>query len=170
MRPDAVFLSEGSVTTRTPARTYHETNSYVGPLTPGIIKQKKYLQAMRGLPQTHTKPREWAANLYVALEVACNVDALTVETAMQDLFKVYDPISRMFTADRFSRRVFDSQMATYHNPLAPGLDNLRNTAKIKLQLYGMPQDKIALVEQAAQSSGLAIYNELHRLAYPQLHQ
>src|SRR5205085_556905 len=116
------------VTTSTPARMKTLKNERVQTLTPQVIKQKQYLKALRGLPQTHATPKQWADNLYVGLGFQCPL-VTNATTPMMHIFSVFDPISRMFNEPgRFSPQIFDQIKDEYDQPLNDAQDSMLDEA------------------------------------------
>lgn len=160
LKRDAVFVADGGVTMGTPGRMLTLKNQSVAILTKKSLKVKKNLQAIKGTRQTHASSLKWAENIYTGLDFSCSKVAEAREP-LSYIFKVYDPISRMFaTPGRYSTKVFDAVMTQYHGPLSDGDQNLLNTAKGKLSKLGMTKAMMDEVEAAAKRSGEAIYQEL----------
>jgi hypothetical protein len=163
------FKADGGVTTSTPARMKTKKNEKVQTLTPEVIKQKQYLQALRGLPQTHATPTQWADNLYVGLDFQYPI-VTHVTTPMMHIFSVFDPISRMFDKElgRFSpKNTFDQIMDEYDQPLNETQADVLDEARDTLSDLGMEDEMIDHIEEAARRSGRAIYRELYSVAYLQ---
>lgn len=93
---NAVFIADGGVTTGTPIGMKTIKNGKVDELSPKLIKQKQNLQSLRGISQTHVTPKQWADNLYIALDFSCS-QVTDATGPMMHIFSVYDPISRMFS-------------------------------------------------------------------------
>lgn len=156
------FIRDGIVTS-SPARWKTEKNDSYPVLDARTIKKKKILQAFRGLSQAHSRVKIWADQVYNALKF--KTSSFTDATApMMHIFRLFDPISRMFdTPGRFSRTTFDQVMNNYSddpNDLDEGQLNVLNTAKAKLVRLKMDNEQIELVVKAARESGFAIYEEL----------
>lgn len=156
---NGVYMADGGVLMVTPARMITQGNVN---LTYNQIKQKRFLQALRGISQSHIDPLEWAGNLYLGLGIKANFRA--IKSPLSHIFSVYDPISRMLsTVEKYSSKVFDSVMRDYlHGQWSDGLRNTLDTARAKLMLdFGLEKELVDRIEEAAKRSGLAIYNVLN---------
>ncbi|MES2615027.1 MAG: hypothetical protein V4591_06400 [Bdellovibrionota bacterium] len=155
-----VFLKHGGVVTSTPARMRTQKNENIQFLTKKILKQKASLKALRDIAQSHATPKQWADNVYVALDFSCS-QVTDVTTPMMDIFKIYDPISRMYALyDRFTCKSFDDIMKTYFDPLTDLQKKILQEEKNKLFALKMPEDMVKLIIEAAKVSGKAIYQAL----------
>jgi hypothetical protein len=151
---------DGGVVTGTPPRMKTKANQKVRNLTPATLKRKTSLQSLRGRTiQSHAFPKQWADIMYAGLPFSC--PRVTDATApMMHLFSVYDPISRMFDASRYSATVFDQVMDNYSNPLTAAQKNTITTARNRLYNLGMKKGMIDLIQETARRSGLAIHQIL----------
>jgi hypothetical protein len=152
---NTVMIADGGVTTTIPSRMLTLKNQRFTELTVAQLKSKQCLQALRAISQTHATPKQWADNLYNGLDFTCP-KVTDATTPMMHIFNVFDPISRMFRASRYSRAVFDSTLADYDKPLSEDLQNLLNTAKAQLYTLGMKKEMIDNIVEAAKRSGQAI--------------
>jgi hypothetical protein len=160
------FIADGGVITGTPSRMKTQKNEQVKKLSPEIIKQKRYLQSLRHISQSHATPKQWADELYIGLYIKgfkFKYHQVTdVTTPMMHIFNVFDPISRMFAyIGRYSKKVFNEIIDDYNNPLSEANKNLLATARAKLYELNMPKELIDRIEEAARRSGRAIFNELN---------
>ena len=160
------------------------------------IKTEAFLTGLRGIPQSHIKPKYWADNLYASLDFKAR--RVTDATGpMMHIFKVYDPISRMLATETHFRaadfdRALDDYFTWYKPPVrvARRLENGRivrrllvpkrirmvrlskeqkaalNKAKRDLRIAGMEEEMIDQIELAAQASGKAILDILVAEAAP----
>ncbi len=154
------IFAKGGIVTTTPARMKTKKNRSLSTLTKAQIKQKRCLQALRGLPQSHIHPKQWADNLYVGIDFSC-ARVTDCTTPMMYIFSVYDPISRMFSASgKYSARVFDGVITNYDEPLSSGQKNLLKTARVRLLKLGMKKEVVDQIERAAKLSGIAMRDVL----------
>jgi len=159
------FFSEGGIVTTTPTRMKTKKNRSLSTLTKAQIKQKRCLQALRGLPQTHATPKQWADNLYVGLDFTC-ARVTDCTAPMMYIFNVYDPISRMFsTSGKYSTRVFDQVIGDYDKALSSGQKNLLKTARARLFRLDMKKEMVDQVERAAKLSGEAVRDVLKEVTF-----
>ncbi len=152
-----VFFSSGGIVIKTPQRMKTLKNREVTELTVSKIKQKGMLQALRNVSQSHIHPKQWAENIYAALDVhASRVTDITQH--FMHIFGVYDPISRMFSMQgNYTVKHFNDVMASYMQPLTNIQESILNGAAYHLYEVGVPMEKVNLVFQAAFASGLAIF-------------
>lgn len=157
---DGVFIADGGITTGTPGRMKTIKNGKVEQLSSKLIKEKQNLQSLRGISQTHATPKQWADNLYVALDFSCS-QVTDATGSMMHIFSVYDPISRMFAhVGRYSSKIFDSVLEKYEEPLSEIAKEILKDAKNDLKKIGMKDSLVEKIEQAAKQSGLAIRDVL----------
>lgn len=154
----AVFVADGGVSTTTPARMKTNKNGKVQTLTAKALKTKSNLQALRGISQSHIFQKNWADNLYLALDF--KAPRVTDATGpMMQLFSIYDPLSRMLdTPGRFSPTVVDTVIRNYGQPLSLEQTNNQITARNNLLALGMNEELVNKIEEAAFAAGLAILN------------
>ena len=81
------FLDQGSLPTNVDRLKTAKVAAYDGPEK---IAQKGFLTAMHGIDQTHTFPKQWADNLYLALGIHCRVTDCTKHLMM--IYNSYDVI------------------------------------------------------------------------------
>ena len=159
---DMLFI-EDSIETTVPSRWRTKTTTKVTSISATVLKRKSSLKALRGLSQSHAFSKNWADNLYIALDfqTSCVTDATG---PMMWIFATYDPISRMYNEPgRYSTRVFDRVMSNYSVEsanLSEGQKNTLENAKEKLRDINMNNDQINLVIEAAKASGRAIFQIL----------
>jgi hypothetical protein len=171
---NGVFSYDGGIYTSTPSRAYTlKLKRLTYEPTSSEIKQKQTLETLfGGLVQSHASAREWGESIYTAL--GFNVpslnfhasNALTASSQIGMMFKVFNPYSRMISGGalegRFSKKIFDNVMKTYHLPLSQALIQLLEETKHTLRGLGMPPNLISMVENAARLSGQAIHRYLSR--------
>lgn len=157
---DSVFIPDGGVTTSTPERMKTIKNGKVPVLTAQKLRNKTNLKALRGISQTHITPKQWADNLYLALDFT--VSQITDATGpMMHLFSVYDPLSRIFAIpDRFKPTNVDQVLQNYFQPLTIAQNTARLDARTSLLNLQMNPDLVDRIEMAAQASGTAIAQAL----------
>lgn len=156
LKRDAVFVADGGVATATPARMKTIKNGQVAELDSRILKQKANLKALRSVSQSHIHPKQWADNLYVALEFKAS--RVTDATGpMMRIFSVYDPLSRMFAEPgRFSAAVVDRVLKNYDEDLDDDQEEILSQARNDLKALKMKEKMVAQIEEAARASGEAI--------------
>ncbi len=93
-------------------------NQTIDVLNKTTLGQKKNLQALRGISQSHAMPRQWANNIYAALPLKiCRVTDITKE--IMAIFKVFDPISLSFCLfPEYNQSHFDSMLKNYDSYIA----------------------------------------------------
>lgn len=155
------FLKAG-LQTASPERWKTKSMLRFPTLSARQIKQMQALKALRGLAQTHAFPRQWAGNVYAALNFSCH-PVTDATTAMMRIFAVFDPISRMQAhIGKYSTRVFDAVMNNYDRAPTEVEQSIITTQKAKLSSKGMDDAMIAKVIQAAKVSGAAIHRVLQQ--------
>lgn len=157
---DAVFIADGGVTTATPSRMITDKNSSVQVLTAQKLKNKGNLKTLRAISQTHIMPKQWADNLYIALEF--KVPQVTDATGpMMHLFSVYDPLSRMFNiAGRYNANNVNTVLQNFFQPLSEERNTARLNARNSLLNLKMSLELVDRIESAAQASATAIAQAL----------
>jgi hypothetical protein len=156
---NVVYAPDGGVTTTTPKRMITLKNQRFKTLTAAQIKQRQCLEALRGISQTHATPKQWADNLYNGLTFTSS--RVTDATApMMYIFGIFDPLSRMFSAPRFSKAVFEQTMRDYDNPLSEDAQAVLDAARATLWSMKMEKSMIDKIEEAAKRSGKAIRDTL----------
>lgn len=158
-----VFIAEGAIVTTTPSRMKTLKNQSFPTLSAKQVKLKECLKALRGLPQSHAFPKQWADIFYSGLDFS-TASVVDATTPMMHIFSVYDPISRMFKADRYSSKVFDLVMEDYDKPLSAGQQAVLSAARIRLLSLNMNAQMITIIEETAIRLGKAIYRILNRYA------
>lgn len=162
---NCLFVNEEGITTGVPNRMLKETNS-VRELTPKKIKQKKTLQALRGISQSHANPFKWADSVYAALSFSTSHVA-DARAPIAWIFSVYDPITRMYVkADRFSSKVFSEVIRDYKEKLTKDQQALLDESRQQLENLGMSETIVAQIVKAAKKSGEAIYRKLRAWSGP----
>ncbi len=159
-----VFLPLSGVIMQTPGRMKTEKNGKVEDLTTYLLKQRQYLESLRGLSQTHIFPKQWAENLYSALGFKAS-RVTDVTQHFMAILGVFDPIARAFSgaynnASRFTNKTLENVLTSYNDPLPQHLKDLLKDSKQHLKDQNLPDDKIQLVVKAARESGKAIYQVL----------
>lgn len=153
------FILNGLVTS-SPERWKTKKNRSCKKLTIKKIKQKKFLQAIRGLSQSHVHPKKWADQVYSAINFSCS-RVTDATTPMMRIYGVFDPISRMFAhLGHFTVQAFDEIMHNYKDPLSNDQKNLLKNAATQLIKLGMSALLVNRIIMAAKASGNAIYQEL----------
>lgn len=164
---DGVFIADGGVTTATPNRMKTIKNGKLPVLTAQKLKNKTNLQSLRGISQSHISPKQWADNLYLALDFI--VPKVTDATGpMMHLYGVYDPLSRIFNIPgKYSPNSVNTVLLSYFNPLTVMQNTVRLNARNSLINLHMSIELIDRIETAAQASGNAIARLLaHELGIP----
>lgn len=128
-------------------------------LNPTLL-HKENLQSLRGIPQSHIFPKNWADNLYTALDFKCS--RVTDATGpIMKLLSLYDPISRAFNVEeRFSKKIIVSIFKNYEETVLSEKNEERLSARKSLRDLNMKKSMIDLIETAAKQAGLAIYKTL----------
>jgi hypothetical protein len=155
------FLPDGPVTS-SPERWKTVKNKSKISLAKNEIKQKRILQALRGLSQSHAHPKKWADQVYSAIDYSC-AQVTDATGPMMHIFNVFDPISRMFArGGRFTCRNVDKEISNFNDPLSVAQTSILNSSIAKLIQLGMTRKMIDKVILAAQASGTAIHSELSK--------
>ncbi len=108
-----IFKAGSSFITATPGRMKTKYNQTIESLDKTTLGQKKNLQALRGISQSHAMPRQWANNIYAALPLKVSrVTDITKE--MMAIFKVFDPISLSYCLfPEYDKSHFDEMLENY---------------------------------------------------------
>jgi len=160
LQNDAFFGRGVGVGTTVPNRMLTLKNERVAELTHAVVKQKRCLESLRGIPQSHLMPLKWAENVYAALPFSTS-HVSDAKAPFAHIFGVFDPITRMFAnIGRYSGRVFDTIMDNYDAPLTNGQEATLKAARAALYLLGMKKQMVDQVVEAAKASGKAIYEVL----------
>lgn len=160
LKNDAVFIADGGVLTSTPKRMITKKNEKIKNLLNPTLLHKENLQSLRGIPQSHIFPKNWADNLYTALDFKCS--RVTDATGpIMKLLSLYDPISRAFNVEeRFSKKIIVSIFKNYEETVLSEKNEERLSARKSLRDLNMKKSMIDLIETAAKQAGLAIYKTL----------
>ena len=157
----AIFIAEGGIVTQTPERMKTAKNKEWTTVSKADMKLESSLKALRGISQTHAHPKDWADNLYSSLGIKAKKRMTDATGPMMHIFKVYDPISRMFDSEyRFNDWVFNEEIKNYSAPLTAKQKEKIAASVAALLKANIPQEKIDLIIKAAIESGKAIHQFL----------
>lgn len=91
-----IFKSEPSLVTAMPDRMFTKTIKNIKILKPSLLTQKTTFQALRGFPQSHLDPHQWAENVYIALPENKSKQMTDITTPLMTIFKSCDLVDRVY--------------------------------------------------------------------------